>query len=327
MKCKHCNNTILDTAKFCNECGKPIDMIEKTEKKDVNIEKIKKSLKNTGNSVYAIGWLTIIINAGIYLWSILDKNFAEYELPASDLSGTFLMIVASSIFIILGNRIRGFVDKKIKLYLQILLGLSLLLLIWVLGSGGKVGLLFFLIIVYLTSSLISIHKAMKAKAFISTLTSPTYKLNRKGWIIFAIVTIILFFITLGIDLSGQNYENYSNLNYSTQDIDESYSTQDLIQETVKEIKAEMALPSQLDETTKLVDITAQPSAIHYHYILSNIDTSTITNSYLKDYLGVNICKNTDTKSLLDQGINMEYSYIVEGATQKYFVLFSKADCL
>ena len=301
--------------------------MEKTEKNNVDIEKIKKGLKNTGNSVYAIGWLTIIINVGIYLWSILDKNFAESGLPASDLSGTFLMVVASIIFIILGNRIRGVVDNKIKLYLQILLGLSLLLLIWVLGTGGRVGLLFFLIIAYLISSLVSIRKAMKVDAFTSTLTNPTYKLNKKGWIIFAIVAVLLFFIAVGIDLSGQDYESYSSSDYSTQDTNESYSTQDLIKKTVKEIKAEMTLPSQLDEVTRLVDITAQPSAIRYHYILSNVDTSTISNSYLKNYLGTSICENIDTKNLLNQGINMEYSYTVEGMTQKYFVSFSKADCL
>ena len=133
MNCKHCDNKLANDAKFCNKCGKSVEV----EKPKVDIEKIKKSLKNTGNSVYAIGWITIIINVGIYLWSVLDKNFAESGLPASDLSGIFLMIVAASIFIILGNRIRGLVDKNIKLYLQILLGLSLLLLVWVLSTGGR----------------------------------------------------------------------------------------------------------------------------------------------------------------------------------------------
>ncbi len=303
MNCKHCDNKLANDAKFCNKCGKPVE----AEKPKVDIEKIKKSLKNTGNSVYAIGWLTIIINVGIYLWSVLDKNFAESGLPASDLSGIFLIIVVASIFIILGNRIKGLVDKNIKLYLQILLGLSLLILVWALAGGGRVGILFFLVTAYLISSLVSIRKAMKVEEFTATLTSPGYKLNKRGWIIFAVAIVIIFFVAVGIDLS--------------------FSKANLINEAVREIKAEMTLPNQIDETTTLVNITAEPNAIRYHYILSDIDTSQFTNSYLKNYLGSNICENADTKNLLNYEINMEYSYSVEGSAQKYFVSFTKNDCL
>lgn len=200
MNCKHCDNKLANDAKFCNKCGKSVEV----EKLKVDIEKIKKSLRNTGNSVYAIGWITIIINTGIYLWSVLDKNFAESGLPASDLSGTFLMIVAASIFIILGSRIRGLVDKNIKLYLQILLGLSLLLLVWALSTGGRVGIIFFLVIAYLISSSVSIRKAMKVEEFTATLTSPKYKLNKNGWIIFAVIAVVLFFVAAGIDTSKES---------------------------------------------------------------------------------------------------------------------------
>lgn len=318
MNCKYCNNKLPSGAKFCNKCGKSVF----TEKPSIDITKIKKKLKNTGNSVYAIGWLTIIINIGIYLWSVLDKNFSESGLPAPDLSGTFLMIVFASIFIILGNRIRGLVDKNIKLYLQILLGLSLAVGAWVLATGGRIGILFLLVVAYLISALVSIRKAMKVEEFTATLTSPEYRLNKKGWIIFAVVAVIIFFVTAWVDLYLSNAGVYDY----TQEAD-IYSKAELIKEIVREIKAEMVLPNQIDEVTKLVDITAEPNAIRYHYILSGIDTSELSNSYLKNYLGSNICENSDTKFLLNSGINMEYSYIVEGTTQKYFVSFTKADCL
>jgi len=317
MNCKHCDNKLANDAKFCNKCGKSVE----AEKPKVDIEKVKKSLKNTGNSVYAIGWITIIINIGIYLWSVLDKNFAESGLPASDLSGTFLMVVAASIFIILGNRIKGLVDKNIKLYLQILLGLSVLLLVWVLSTGGRVGILFFLIVAYLISSLISIRKAMKVEEFTSTLTSPKYKLDKKGWIIFAVVAVILFFVFVGIDVSRQGSSDYS-----TQGTNNTYTTAELVTETVKEVKASMTLPSKLDEVTTLVDVTAEPSAIRYHYVLSGVDTSKLSNTYLKSYLGSSICENADTKNLLNQNINMEYSYVVDSG-ERYFVSFTKTDCL
>jgi hypothetical protein len=325
MNCKNCDNQLANDAKFCNKCGKPVEA-EKS-KVNVDIEKVKKSLKNTGNSVYAIGWITIIINIGIYLWSVLDKNFAESGLPASDLSGTFLMVVAASIFIILGNRIKGLVDKNIKLYLQILLGLSLLLLVWVLSTGGRVGLLFFLIVAYLISSLVSIRKAMKVEEFTSTLTSPKYKLNKKGWIIFAVGVVVLFFVAVSVDLSTQGNSDSLLQETTTQtQNNDNYSKAELITETVKEIKAEMSLPNQIDEATLLTDITAEPTAIRYHYILSGIDTNQLSNSYLKSFLGSSICENADTKNLLNYGINMEYSYTVKGSAQKYFVSFTKNDC-
>lgn len=200
MNCKNCNNKLASDAKFCNKCGKPVE----ADKPKVNIEKLKKSLRNTGNSVYAIGWITILINAGLYLWSVLDKNFAESGLPASDLSGTFLMIIVASIFIILGKRIQGLVDKNIKTYLQILLGLSLLFLVWVLSTGGRIGIIFFLVVAYLISSSVQIRKAMKSEEFTATLTSPKYKLDKKGWIIFAVVAVALFFVALGIDISKES---------------------------------------------------------------------------------------------------------------------------
>lgn len=325
MNCKNCDNKLANEAKFCNKCGKPVEA-EKS-KVDVDFEKVKKSLKNTGNSVYAIGWITIIINIGIYLWSVLDKNFAESGLPASDLSGTFLMVVAASIFIILGNRIKGLVDKNIKLYLQILLGLSLLLLVWVLSTGGRVGLLFFLIVAYLISSLVSISKAMKVEEFTSTLTSPKYKLDKKGWIIFAVGVVVLFFVAVGVDLSTQGNSGSLPQETTTQtQNNDNYSKAELITETVKEIKVEMSLPNQIDEATLLTDITAEPNAIRYHYILSGIDTNQLSNSYLKSFLGSSICENADTKNLLNYGINMEYSYTVKGSAQKYFVSFTKNDC-
>lgn len=323
MNCKHCDNKLVSDAKFCNKCGKPVE----AKRPKVDIKKIKKSLENTGKFVYAIGWITIIINPGIYLWSVLDKNFAESGLPAIDLSGTFLMIVVAIIFIIFGNRIRGLVDKNIKLYLQILLGFSILLLVLALSTGGRVGILFFLVVAYLISSLVSIYKAMKVEEFTATLTSPKYKLDKKGWIIFAVVAVVIFFVTVGIDLSTQENSDYLLENNSTQTQNSnSNSKADIISETVKKIKAEMSLPNQIDETTLLVDITAEPNAIRYQYVISGIDTSQLSNSYLKSFLGSSICENADTKNLLNYGINMEYSYTVKSSTQKYFVSFTKNDC-
>src|SRR5581483_6616966 len=77
------------------------------------------------------------------------------------------------------------------------------------------------------------------------------------------------------------------------------SKSQLISEAVKELKAEMILPQQLDDITKLIDVTAEPNAIRYHYILSDVDTTSFTTSDLKTNLISNVCHNDQTKKTID----------------------------
>lgn len=154
-------------------------------------------------------------------------------------------------------------------------------------------------------------------------TTQTEGGGKKSWLGGA-VTIIVFILAFvafryltqeaispSPDLSNQN----------------SSSRAELIADTVREIKSSTALPSQMDEVTIWNDVTAQPNAIRYHYTLIGADTSSLSNSYLKSYLGPSLCQNQDTRYILDQGIGMEYSYAVQGSAQSYFVSFTKADCL
>lgn len=87
MECRYCSNKLPNEARFCNKCGKPVEV----EKPTVDVEKIRKNLKNTGNSVNAVGWLTIIINVGFYLWGLLDSSLAKSgDFPVPDLTSTVL---------------------------------------------------------------------------------------------------------------------------------------------------------------------------------------------------------------------------------------------
>lgn len=101
---------------------------------------------------------------------------------------------------------------------------------------------------------------------------------------------------------------------------------ELINQAVQEVKAQLPLPYKLDQVTTMVDVTAEPGAIRYHYVLSGVDTSKITNDLLRNAVGPGLCQNKDTKNLLNQDINMEYSYSVENSAQKYFISFTKTDC-
>lgn len=106
------------------------------------------------------------------------------------------------------------------------------------------------------------------------------------------------------------------------------TNEELIQQTVKEFKEEVKLPSQIDELTMLTDVTAQENAIRYQYTVSSqIDTSVLSNDVIKNSLVENICKNNDIVDLLRKGIDLEYSYKVENSERTYFVTFKYADCL
>jgi hypothetical protein len=322
MNCKHCNNILLSDGKFCNKCGKPVETKDTSK---VDVKKLKKGILNTGNSVYAIGWITILINVGIYIWSILDKNFSESGLPASDLPGIFIMIVAGSIFIILGSRIKKLVDKNIKIYLQVLLGLSLLLFIWVISTGGRVGILFFLVIAYLIYSLVSINKLMKVEEFTSTLTSPKYKLDKKGWIIFAVSAFILFFVAVGFDSVVRGTFSGGNSINATQN-NATLSKEELVRQIVSSAKSQTTFPVEIDSVTTMVDILAEPSAIQYQYVLHDVNTTNLSDETLRGSIISSLCKNENLIKILNEGINLEYSYNVKDSQQTYFVSFTKADC-
>lgn len=104
------------------------------------------------------------------------------------------------------------------------------------------------------------------------------------------------------------------------------SKKDIVIETVKYVKSNMTIPSKIDEITTIIDVTAEQEAIRYHYILSDVDTDNLSNSSFKEYLDDTLCRNQDTRKVLDAGINMEYSYKVENVSNSYFVIITKSDC-
>lgn len=104
-------------------------------------------------------------------------------------------------------------------------------------------------------------------------------------------------------------------------------TSKLINKAIEKAKNSITLPYQINTTTTLTDITAEQNAIRYHEILSGVDSDNLTNSNMKENLLSNACLSKDTKSLLDGGINMEYSYTVKDTQKTFFITLKKEDCL
>jgi hypothetical protein len=153
------------------------------------------------------------------------------------------------------------------------------------------------------------------------------RVQKSGFGVWEILITIVGIGVILLAIYGTSLPEDNSFSISSDSNSQVTNNTELIQEAVKEAKSDLTLPYQVDEITTLVDMTAEPNSIRYHYVLSGADTENLTNSQLKTHLRSGICGNEDTRSLLQQGINMEYSYSVNDRTNAYFVVFDKSDCL
>lgn len=317
MNCKHCDNKLANDAKFCNKCGKPVEM----EKEIVDVEYFSIPPARLA--------LLSVLTLGLYEIFWFYKNWeaikkAEQQKISPLGRAIFTVFYCHSFFkkVLQSAKKHGYNDS----YSPGLLATIYIILLLV-GNGLSrienttfgLDILWLLIAISSFIPLLSIQKAIN---FNNSKMIRNFDKNRKfskEEIILTVIGVIWFgLVVLGTfsSLIPDSYNSSSS----------SYSTAELITETVKEVKASMTLPSKLDEVTTLVDVTTEPTAIRYHYMLSSIDIDKLSNAYLKNYMGSSICENADTKNLLNQNINIEYSYVVDSG-ERYFVSFTKADCL
>lgn len=137
--------------------------------------------------------------------------------------------------------------------------------------------------------------------------------------IFIIVFVIFFIIA------------FVSVRYLTQKgaavISGNDSRQEIVKQVIIQVKSTVTLPQQLDAVTTWTGILEKPNAILYEYTLHDIDINQVNNEVLKNYLVSSLCKNKDTKNILDNDILMEYSYKVLDSAQSFFVSVNKGDCL
>mgnify|MGYP006910589932 FL=1 len=93
--------------------------------------------------------------------------------------------------------------------------------------------------------------------------------------------------------------NDSRKPYNTTSISSNtYDISTLISETVKELKNKMNIPQKVDANTTLANITSQPKAVRYNYILSGLNVSGLSNTLVKNSLLENMRGEEDVKLLL-----------------------------
>jgi hypothetical protein len=105
------------------------------------------------------------------------------------------------------------------------------------------------------------------------------------------------------------------------------STEDKVSKAVAQIREQSDLPKQVDSVTTWTGIEAEGSAIHYDYTVSKtVDPSSVTTAAVRNAVGPTLCSTKETKELLDDDVDMRYTYAFDGSAKTLDVTFTKADC-
>ncbi len=148
------------------------------------------------------------------------------------------------------------------------------------------------------------------------------KKRKRKLIISMVIGVIAIIIIIFLVIALIGYFVYKNSVKNAVSLSD-YSTNSI----VDKMKKNVVFPVNLDATTEMTDITAEPDAIVYHYVFSGAGTSAsqITDASLKQSVLVNACKNTDIKGLLEH-TNLKYLFLIKATQQTFSAIISKADC-
>ena len=102
--------------------------------------------------------------------------------------------------------------------------------------------------------------------------------------------------------------------------------EEVIAQTVADIKSETSFPLQIDEATRLLGIKGTSSGVKYEYLLSGIDEDQFDNEILKNIVSPVLCQEKTTRRILNEGINLEYSYDVQDSNANFSFVVNKNDC-
>jgi len=134
-----------------------------------------------------------------------------------------------------------------------------------------------------------------------------------GLIVFVTIMIVSIFLIKS---------NFGNSETTT-----SPELEQVIAETVAAIKLNVELPMTIDEYTTWTDITAEPEAIRYHYqIIADSQMLGLTDELLSLSLIEQGCTTPETRTLLETGINMNYTYTFNQPDDVLSTSVSITDC-
>jgi hypothetical protein len=162
------------------------------------IEKLIKKIKNAGSSSEAIGWLELIIIAGIFI-----AQFG-FNVPFTfGFFGNTILLATSVLAIILGRRIKKVDDRGTKKYLVTLLITFIVSFVLVIADGGGVGILGIIIVIYLIQAVRAANKLEKLGVYAKEFEEKRHTVNKTGWIAYSIISFLL--IVFGLFFDAQTY--------------------------------------------------------------------------------------------------------------------------
>ena len=288
------------------------------------LDRSKTILKWMGIMISGIGWLGIWGVTPFYLW-IYANGLGQYFLEVI-ISDMILTLILSSIFVVLGNRIRVGVDRSIRMYLQvliILMGIMSLGFIIFENTISITSWVYMGVLVFLICSWVVLSQILRNKDFVATLHKPVYKyFDTKGWIIFFLIAFGILSVTFFLDWSALEDEMYLD----------SLSEEEYSEETDSKLAAMVSIlndrpfPSKLNDNITLLGIKEQQSgSIQYTYEIQNIDSSQLSTKFLKDLMVKEYCNNEFVNYILDQEIDIAHSFTTEKG-ENYFVTLDFSSC-
>jgi hypothetical protein len=288
------------------------------------LHRSKTILKWMGIMISGIGWLGIWGVTPFYLW-IYANGLGQYFLDVM-ISDMILTLILSSIFVVLGNRIRAGVDRSIRMYLQvliILMGIMSLGFIIFENTISITSWVYIGVLVFLICSWVVLSQILRNKDFVATLHKPVYKyFDTKGWVIFFLIAFGILSVTFFLDWSALEDEMYWD----------SLSEEEYSEETDNKLAAMVSIlndrpfPSKLNDNITLLGIKEQQSgSIHYTYEIKNIDSSQLSTEFLKDLMVKEYCSNEFVNYILDQEIDIAHSFTTEKG-ENYFVTLDFSSC-
>lgn len=360
MYCQECGNKQPDIAKFCHNCGKKLsgenEKLSTTIKStavltNVNNDSLPGKNKNTvwaliivppiGLVLILIGYAITTFVANQIVLTPSSSTTIDIIKVALGLLGILSMlgiIIGIPIGIVLLKKKRknkdfefdprsgkgnsSVIPEEIKGWNW---GAFLLEPLWGLSHSVWLSLLTF---VPLVNFIVIIYLGIKGNELAWKKNKwknvDDFKQTQKKWAIWApaLLGISILLGIIGSFLSSTD-QNTQNNTYTTGSIN---STEMIINETVQGIKNSVTFPYQINKFITWTDVTAGTDAINYHYTLSGVDYSQLTNAYFKNNLISTVCEDNDVKNLLNKGINAQYSYVAKDANQFYFVSINKYDC-
>ena len=288
------------------------------------LDRSKTILKWMGIMISGIGWLGIWGVTPFYLW-IYANGLGQYFLDVM-ISDMILTLILSSIFVVLGNRIRAGVDRSIRMYLQVLIILMGIISLGFIIFENTISIaswVYIGVLVFLICSWIILIQILRNKDFVATLHKPVYKyFDTKGWIIFFLIAFGILSVTFLLEWSALEDEMY--LDSSSE---EAYSDEtDNKTADIVSILNDRPFPSKLNDNITLLGIKEQQSGlIHYTYEIKNIDSSQLSTAFLKDLMVQEYCGNEFVNYILDQEIDIAHSFTTEKG-ENYFVTLDFSSC-